>query len=72
MRDSERDWFRPLWRRVAVTVFVAGWFAWEAFFSQDSFWMMITGAALAYAVWSFFIAFDRRGKPGGDDAGPKT
>lgn len=71
MRESERDWFRPLWRRVAVTAFVAAWFAWEAFWNQDQFWMMITGAALAYAVWNFFIRFDTRGDAGNDDAEPK-
>ena len=74
MKQSETDWFRPLWRRVAVTAFVAVWFAWEAFWNQDQLWMTITGGALAYAVWSFFIRFDQRGgsKPGDDDAKPKS
>lgn len=72
MRQSERDWFRPLWRRVAVTAFVAVWFAWEAIWNQDPLWMTITGGALAYAVWSFFIRFDQPGKSGDDDAKPET
>ena len=46
MKQSELDWFRPLWRRVAVTAFVAAWFIWETFWNQDQLWMMITGAAL--------------------------
>ena len=73
MKQTDLDWFRPLWRRVAVTAFVAAWFAWETIFNQDQLWMAITGAALAYAVWTFFIRFDQRGgKSGDDDAKPKT
>lgn len=73
MKQSEIDWFRPLWRRVAVTAFVAVWFAWEMLWNHDQLWMAITGVALAYAVWSFFIRFDQRGgKPGDDDAKPKS
>ena len=55
------DWFRPLWRRVAVTVFLVAWLGWETFFNHDQFWMAIVGAALLYAVWSLFITFDKRG-----------
>ncbi|HEV7275965.1 MAG TPA: DUF3329 domain-containing protein [Devosiaceae bacterium] len=72
MRQTEKDWFQPLWRRVTVTGFVAAWFAFEMFWARDEFWMLITGAALAYAVWSFFIRFeDKSSKPGtgGDDNG---
>jgi hypothetical protein len=73
LKQSELDWFRPLWRRVAVTAFVAAWFAWETIFNQDQLWMAITGAALAYAVWTFFIRFDQRaGKSGDDDGKPKS
>jgi hypothetical protein len=72
LKQSELDWFRPLWRRVAVTAFVAAWFAWEAISVQDPLWMTITGAALAYAVWTFFIRFDQSaGKSGDDDAKPE-
>lgn len=69
MKQAELDWFRPLWRRVAVTAFIVVWFIWEAVWNQDQFWMLITGAALAYAVWTFFIKFDARGGKGDDDAG---
>jgi predicted PurR-regulated permease PerM len=74
VKQTETDWFRPLWRRVAVTAFIVVWFAWEALYAQDQFWMLITGAALAYAIWNFFIKFDDRGKKpgaGGDDAKPE-
>jgi predicted PurR-regulated permease PerM len=72
LRQTETDWFRPLWRRVAVTAFIVVWFAWEALYAQDQFWMLITGAALAYAVWNFFIKFDQRGGKGGGDGGPQA
>ena len=57
MKDSEIEWFRPLWLRVLVTVLVSAWFAWETFWNRDQLWMIITGAALAYAVWNLFIAY---------------
>ena len=67
MKQSDNDWFRPMWRRVAVTVFLVGWLGYEVFISHDQFCMAIVGAALAYAIWTFFITFDKRGKkPDGD------
>lgn len=58
-RDS--DFFRPLWRRIAVTVFVAGWVAWEFFYTHDQTWIFIALGMLAYAVWTFFIAYKPKG-----------
>ena len=75
MRQTEKDWFQPLWRRVAVTGFVAAWFGFEVLWARDEFWMMITGAALAYAVWSFFIKFEEKSSTpgtGGDDGKPEA
>ena len=65
MRDSEIEWFRPLWLRVLVTALVAIWFAWETFVNRDQLWMLITGAALAYAVWNLFIKYPRGNAPAG-------
>lgn len=74
MKQSEMDWFKPLWRRVAVTVFLVAWLGWETFFNHDQLWMAIVGAALLYAVWSLFITFDKRGgnapAPGADTTSP--
>lgn len=69
MHKNDTNFFRPLWRRVAVVVFLAAWLAWEVFFTREQMWMMIVGAVLAYSVWSFFISFDRnagKDSPGGD------
>ena len=59
MKESELEWFRPLWLRGLVTGLVAIWFAWETFVNQDQVWMIITGAALAYAVWNLFIKYPK-------------
>ena len=60
MKEHEKDFFRPMWRRVAITVFLVGWLGFELLYSHDQMWALIVGCALAYAVWSFFISFDRR------------
>lgn len=58
MKDEEVKWFRPLWLRVLVTALIAVWFCYEIFISHETVWMVVTGAALAYAVWNLFIKFD--------------
>lgn len=78
MKQSETDWFRPLWRRVTVTAFIVGWTILEWTLWHDELFRWLTLGALAYAVWSFFIAFDKgprtpdAGEPGGDDAKPQS
>ena len=52
------QWFKPLYRRIILVGIVAAWCAWEWLHNQDQLWGMLTLAALAYAVWSFFINFD--------------
>lgn len=53
--QADRDFFRPIWRRIAVVVVLAVWFGIEAAFVQDQLWLFIVGGTLAYAVWSFFL-----------------
>ncbi len=60
MKDSEIEWFRPLWLRVLITAAITVWCAYEVFISHDGMWIAITLAALAYAVWNLFIRFDAR------------
>jgi hypothetical protein len=69
VKDSELEWFRPLWLRLLVTGLVAVWFIWETFFTRDQLWMIITGAALAYAVWNLFIKFERKAPGSGGNDG---
>ena len=58
--------FRPLWVRILLTVFVAGWCAYEWLINKDQFWGILTIGMLGWAVYTFFIAPEK--KPG--DGGP--
>lgn len=59
LKQNDLNWFRPLWRRVAVVVFLAAWLVWEVFFTGEQLWMILVGAALAYALYNFFYAFPK-------------
>lgn len=61
MRLNRNDvtWFRPLWRRVLITALVLAWTIWEWVFNQDQFWGVLTTAILAYAAYTFFVAFPK-------------
>jgi hypothetical protein len=63
--NDNMSWFRPLWRRVAVTAFCVAWCAWEWLYTHDQWWSLLTTGLLAYAVWTFFINFKDTGD--GDD-----
>lgn len=69
MKDSEIAWFRPLWKRVAVTVFVAVWCALEWLVFRDQLFALLTSAALAYALWNLFFTFPKDGGPGAPGPG---
>lgn len=64
-------WFKPLYRRVILIGIIALWCAWEWLYNHDQFWGLITLAALAYAVWSFGINYDKELKKH-EDAKPKS
>ena len=59
LKQNDLTWFRPLWRRVAVVVFLAAWLGWELLWSGDMFWALLVGAALAYSLYNFFYAFPK-------------
>lgn len=59
LKENDLNWFRPLWRRVAVVVFLAIWLAWEVLYTKEQLWMVLVGAALAYALYNFFYAFPK-------------
>ena len=59
LKQNDLTWFRPLWRRVAVALFLAAWLAWELLWSKDMFWALLVGAALAYSLYNFFYAFPK-------------
>ena len=59
MNQKDADFFRPLWRRVAVTGVVAAWFCYETFLAvpRDTLWVAVTSVGLVYCVWNFFLRF---------------
>ena len=59
-------WFKPLWRRIVVVAIITVWCLWEWLYNHDQFWGMITLAALAYGVWTFFINFENELNKDGD------
>ena len=58
MKDRDVQFFRPLWRRVAVTVVCAVWAGLEIH-GRDTTWIAVSVGFTAYAVWSFFIRFPK-------------
>ena len=63
LKDSDRQFFRPLWRRVAVTILCAVWSAFELS-NGETLWGGLAGAAAAYAAWNFFVVWDADKKAG--------
>jgi hypothetical protein len=59
LKANDLNWFRPVWRRYAVTGFIAAWCVYEWFFTKDPFWGVLVGAALAYSIYNFFFAFPK-------------
>lgn len=59
LKQNDLTWFRPIWRRVAVVVFLTAWLGWELLWSKDMFWALLVGAALAYSAYNFFYAFPK-------------
>jgi hypothetical protein len=60
-RFSEHNspFYRPLWRRVAITAVVALWLGFEIYFQGDSLWIAIAAVALCYALWIFFLSWPK-------------
>ncbi len=62
MKERDINFFRPLWRRVAVLTVCVVWAGLEVWHGEQ-LWIMITLGITAYAAWNFFIAFDRHPPP---------
>lgn len=69
LKDNDVNWWRPLWKRIAVVVFLSLWLAWEVVFTGEQLWMLLVGAALAYSLYNFFYAFPKE-KPNSDAVSP--
>lgn len=60
MKERDRIFFQPMWRRVAVTVFCALWAIFE-WLTGSSFWGIIATGMAFYCYWAFFIEFEKSG-----------
>ncbi|MEM9707260.1 MAG: hypothetical protein AAF871_00590 [Pseudomonadota bacterium] len=63
--EVRTPFFRTIWRRLLVTGLTLGWTAFEAAMG-NLVWAAVFGAAGAYLVWAFFIAFDKGPGMGAD------
>jgi hypothetical protein len=65
MKVSDRDhpFFRPLWRRIAITGLVALWAAYEFLVAQEGLWMALSVGFLVYAVYIFFLTWTDKAAP---------
>lgn len=72
LKQNDVNWFRPLWRRVALVVFLAIWLGWEVFFTGETLWMVLVGAALAYSLYNFFYAFPKEETPNEQIPAPRA
>jgi hypothetical protein len=56
--EQNSPFYRPLWRRIAITAVVALWLAFEIY-HQSGFWILIAAAMLCYALWMFFLSLPK-------------
>ncbi len=55
--DVRHPFFRPLWRRIAVTAVCLGWALFELS-GANVFWAILFGGIGGLCVWEFFIVYD--------------
>ena len=56
--EQSSPFYRPLWRRIALTLFVALWLAYEVY-NGSGLWTGIAAAMLCYALWIFFLSWPK-------------
>jgi hypothetical protein len=77
-KEQQHPFYKPLWVRVALLAFCAGWFAFELFYSKDPLFTLLSGLATAYVAWAFFLGWpgtrsdDAESPKRNDDEGPKA
>ena len=59
LTETDRNFFRPKWRRTAATILCAVWATIE-WLSGAPFWGIIASGLTLYCLWNFFYRFDER------------
>lgn len=54
---QQHPFLDPLWRRVVIVAFCAGWSVLE-WINQQTGWGMLTAAATVYGVWSLLLTYE--------------
>lgn len=67
---AAHPWFAPRGRRVAVTAICALWLVFESVYDPFALWFWLALAALAYALWDFFLSGNYRGTAAGTPGQP--
>lgn len=57
IRDKDLDFFRPYWRRIAVTLVCACWAATEFMIFGSPFWGIIAAACAVYCYYRLFLTY---------------
>jgi hypothetical protein len=48
--------FRPLHRRIAMTLICVAWLGFEAYQGIGGFWFWLAAGVLFWAIWDFFVS----------------
>lgn len=57
MKPSDKAFFRPLSRRIAVLIICLAWTGLE-WWGGPGFWSALATGVTAYVIWTLFIRFD--------------
>lgn len=57
MTELDAQFFRPLWRRILVSVFCLIWSSLE-WSSGQSFWGMVSLGLFGWCLWNFFYHYE--------------
>jgi len=73
MFDSSHPFYRPLWRRVAIVAFTAGWALIE-YRNQAPVWALLFAVVSAWCAWFFFVVYEDKNPKDGQDqrSGPEN
>ena len=55
--DPAHPFYRPLWRRIAITAVVALWLLFELLVTQNAFFIVIVAGLLAHTAWILLISW---------------
>ena len=52
---QSHPWLEPLWVRLLIVLFIAAALVVEFVWLKEQLWLFLWVAALAYAIWDFFL-----------------